>query len=147
MVLVFWFFFAFLSVWSYGQKDLSAHEASEARLRERITAAYEHFLKGRFNEFIEMRTARERRMMFESEEEKQKGLKEWKMYLDKEKPTFELTSVEIQGKRATVMMRGSILQADGSRSMSTIFDLWVYESEDWFLDTAHRTGPEAFPKE
>lgn len=81
-------------------------------------------------------------MMFESEEEKRKWLKGWKMFLDREKPTFELIRVEIQGKRATAKMRGSILGEDGSRSTSTVYDLWVFENGDWFLDDALKTSPE-----
>lgn len=137
----------FLGPLSCGQKELSLHEPNEARLRERINAAREHFVRGRFNEFIEMRSARQRRMMFESEQEKQKGLTEWRMFLDREKPTFELISVEIRGTTATAKMRGSILREDGSRSMSTTYDLWLFENGDWFLDTADRTSPEHFPKD
>src|SRR5437764_6761698 len=101
---------ASLGLWSCGQKEPPLYEPSEARLQERISAAHEHFLKGRFDEFIEMRSARERRTIFESDEEKRKGLTEWKMFLDREKPTFELLGVEVKGNRAIAKMRGSILK-------------------------------------
>lgn len=85
--------------------------------------------------------------MFESEDEKQKGLKEWKMFLDREKPTIELLGVEIKGNKAIAKMRGSILREDGSRRTTILYDLWVFENGDWFLDTADRTSPEYFPKD
>jgi len=85
--------------------------------------------------------------MFESDEEKERGFKEWNMFLSQHKPTFELLGVEINGNKATARMRGSIVREDGSRSTSTLYDLWVFENGDWFLDTADRTSPEYFPKD
>ena len=146
-LLMLWLVSLSLGLWQCGQREPSLHEPNEARLRERLSAAYEHFFKQQFDEFIEMRSDRERRTMFESEDEKQKGLKEWKMFLDREKPTFELLGVEIKGNKATAKMRGSILREDGSRRTTILYDLWVFEKGDWFLDDAQRTGPEYFSKD
>lgn len=146
-LLILWLVLPSLGLWYCGQKEQSLHEPNKARLRERISAAHEHFLKQQFDDFIEMRSERMRRSMFESPEEKQKGLKEWKMFLDRQKPTMELLSVEIKGNKAIAKMRGSILRADGSRSTITTYDLWVFENGDWFLDTADRSSPEYFPKD
>jgi len=136
-----------IGLWQCGQRNSQVHEPSEARLRERILTAYDHFHKGRFDDFIEMRSERMRRTMFESDEEKERGFKEWNMFLSQHKPTFELLGVEINGNKATARMRGSIVREDGSRSTSTLYDLWVFENGDWFLDTADRTSPEYFPKD
>jgi len=135
-----------LGLWDCRQKETTPHEPNESRLKERISAARAHFLKGEFDAFIEMRSERMRSTMFETEEEKQKGLKEWKMFLSREKPTFELLGVEITGNRAIAKMRASIVKVDGPRSTSTLYDLWVFENGDWFLDTADRTSPEYFKK-
>jgi len=136
-----------LGLWDCEQKEPTPHEPTEARLRERISATRAHFLKGEFDAFVEMRSERMRRTMFESDEEKERGFKEWNMFLSQHKPTFELLGVEINGNKATARMRGSIVREDGSRSTSTLYDLWVFENGDWFLDTADRTSPEYFPKD
>ena len=136
-----------IGLWQCGQRNSQVHEPSEARLRERILTAYDHFHKGRFDDFIEMRSERVRRTVFESEEEKKKGLAEWKMFLNREKPTMDLLGVEIKGNKATAKMRGSVQREDGSRSGSTLYDLWVFEKGDWFLDDANRSSPEYFPKD
>lgn len=136
-----------LSLSQCAEKSPQVHEPTEARLRERILAAYDHFHKGRFDEFVAMRSARMRHLVFESEEEKQKGFKQWRAFIDREEPRAELLSVEIQGYKATAKMHGSVRGEDGSRSGSTMYDRWVFENGDWFLDDANRTSPEYFPKD
>ncbi|MFQ5991853.1 MAG: hypothetical protein ACE5NA_05390 [Nitrospiraceae bacterium] len=119
---------------------------SEEQLRERITLAYDYFLGGEFNSFIAMRSERAHRRMFESKEEKAEMIKVWSNFLEQQKPTAELISLEVSALRATAKMSMSILSKSGSRSVSTLYDLWVFENGDWFLDDANRTSPEYFKR-
>ena len=73
-----------------------------------------------------------------SDEDWQKSLRMWKSIL-REKPIFELLDVQIIGQRAKAKMRVSSLEEDGSRSSDILYDYWVFENGDWFLDDASRT--------
>ena len=134
-----------LSLAACQKQEVSVHEPTEARLRERITAANNSFLSGRFDDFVNMRSARERKALFESDEDKKKGFHEWKLFLEREKPTMELLEVELHEHKAIAKMKGGVQRKDGTRSESVMYDLWTFENGDWFLDTAGRTSPEDFP--
>jgi len=126
-------------------QESSVHEPTEVRLRERIMVANNSFLGGRFEDFVEMRSVRERKTLFESEEDKKKGFKEWKLFLDREKPTMELLGVEMGSRSGIAKMKGGVQRQDGTRSESIVYDLWVFENGDWFLDDSGRTSPDYFP--
>ncbi len=117
---------------------------SEVHLRERIALAYDHFHKGNFNAFIEMRSDSQRTKIFETESEKIEVMKEWEGFLRREKPEDELISVQIKGRKAIAKMRVTVLTKDGSRREGILYDLWVFENEDWFLDRANRKSPQPF---
>ncbi|HZY30751.1 MAG TPA: hypothetical protein VFF86_03830 [Candidatus Methylomirabilis sp.] len=74
----------------------------------------------------------------ETEEDWQKDLSTWKSFL-REKPTLELINLQITGLRARAKMRVTALEKDGSRSSETLYDYWVFENGDWFLDDASRS--------
>ena len=135
------------SVFGCEQRVPVVHEPSESRLKERVLAAKEAFLSFRFNEFVNMRSERERRELFASEAEKKKIFQEWRNFVQQEKPILEPIDFVIEGKRATVSMSASVLRHDGQRKSVTLYDLWLFENGDWFLDDADRTSPEYFPKE
>ena len=127
-----------------GQQESKAPATGEEQLRERITLAYDYFLGGEFDSFIAMRSERAHRRMFESKEEKREMIEVWSNFLEQQKPTAELIALEVSGLKATAKMRMSIFNQLGSRSVSTLYDLWVFENGGWFLDDANRTSPEYF---
>ena len=133
-----------LSLGACQRQGSSAQEPTEARLRERIVATNNYFLGGLFEDFVKMRSKRERSTLFESEEDKKKGFKEWKLFLEREKPTMELLGIEMRDFKAVAKMRGGVQKEDGTRSESIIYDLWIFEDGDWFLDTAGRSSSEYF---
>ena len=130
-----------LSVAACEKQDVSLHEPTEARLRERIISATVLFLGGRFEDFVKMRTVRLRNSLFESSDDKRKGFNEWKLFLEREKPSMELLDTTMNGLRAVAKMKGGVERKDGTRSESVMYDLWIFENGDWFLDTAGRTSP------
>lgn len=84
-----------------------------------------------------MASERNRRDFRASDEEWQKHLLIWKSFL-REKPTFELLELYMTGLRARVKMGESVLEK-GSRVGGAVYDYWVFENGDWFLDDAGRT--------
>lgn len=124
------------------QKETTVPNPSEEHLRKRIVATYDHFLNGHFEDFIKMRSDRKRQTLFESDAEKREMIEKLNAFLTNEKPTAELLAVEVAGHRATAKMHVTVLREDGSRSSSTLYDLWVFENGDWYLDDANRASPE-----
>jgi hypothetical protein len=111
---------------------------SEARLRSRIALVRSHFAKGDFEAYIAIWSARKRPGFRESDEDWQKNVRIWKSFL-REKPKFELIDLEISGQRARAKMRVSVSEPGGSRSYDVLYDYWVFEDGDWFLEDADRT--------
>jgi hypothetical protein len=134
-----------VSIGACEKQDVSAQKPTEIRLRQRIATANDLFIHGHFDAFVSMRTARERKTLFESEEDKKKAFNEWKRFLEREKPTIEVLNVEIRGLKAIAKMKAGVQTEDRKRSHSIIYDLWIFENGDWFLDTSGRTSPEFFP--
>ena len=112
---------------------------NEARLRTRIGLAWSYFAGGDFEAYVAMWSARMRPTFRESEEDWQKTVRNWKLFLSREKPTSELLAVQITGLRARAKMKVSSLELDGSRGYDVVYDYWVFENGDWFLDDASRT--------
>lgn len=127
------------AAWSCSEVTSTQANLREKRLRDRITLVWSHFVKGNFEAYVAMWSARMRPDFRESEEEWQRNLRDWKMFLSREKPTSELLAVEIVGLRARAKMRLTTLEPDGSRYEDIGYDYWVFESDDWFLDDAGRT--------
>ncbi len=124
-------------VWGCATVTAASDNMSE-RLRARIAAVYSHFLRGEFEAYVAMWSARQRPKFRESEKDWQKTVKNWRSFLG-EKPTVELLDFEIDDQRARVRMRASALEKDGSRSLEILYDYWVFENGDWFLDDAGGT--------
>lgn len=135
----------FVSANLSGCERSAVHEPDETRLKERVLAANEAFLNLRLNEFVAIRSERQRRELLASE--KEKVFQEWKTFARQEKPTSEPTNFAIVGRKATVTMKVSVRGNDGQRKTTTLYDLWIFENGDWFLDDADRVSPEYFPKE
>ena len=125
-------------VWSCSEVTDSPRNRNEERLRVRITLVWSHFLTGDFEAYVAMWSARMRPTFRETEEDWQKDLSTWKSFL-REKPTLELINLQITGLRARAKMRVTALEKDGSRSSETLYDYWVFENGDWFLDDASRS--------
>ena len=126
--------------WSCSDMTDATGKSKEEHLRARIGLAWSHFATGNFEAYVAMWSARMRPSFRESEEDWQKNLRNWRLLLSREKPTFELLDVQITGLRARVKMRVStFLEKDTSRSFSTVYDYWVFENSDWFLDDASRS--------
>lgn len=116
----------------------SAGNFNEDRLRARIARAWSSFSRGDFNEFASMWSEENQRDFRGSDEDWQKTLRIWKSIL-REKPSFEILHLDVTGQRARAKMRVSSLEKDGSRSSDILYDSWVFENGDWFLDDAGRT--------
>ncbi len=114
-------------------------KSKEEHLRARVALVRSHFLKGNFEAYVAMWSARTRPSFRESEEDWQKNLRTWRLFIKRERPTFELVDLQITGLRARAKMRVSVLDRDGSRSYDTTYDYWVFEDGDWFLDDASRS--------
>jgi len=127
------------SAWGCSEVSDAPANFSEERLRARIAFARSQFSSGDFEAYVKMWSARMRPSFRESEEDWQKNLRSWRLFLDREKPTFELLDVQITGLRARAKMRVSVLDTDGSRAYGTTYDYWVFENDDWFLDDAGRS--------
>jgi hypothetical protein len=116
----------------------SSSNFTEQRLRARIETAWSYFVKGDFEAFASMWSEQIRRDFQASEEDRKKTLRMWNSILH-DKPSFELLDVEITDKRARVKMRGSTVEKGGSRGYDILYDYWVFENEEGFLDDAGRT--------
>ena len=126
------------AAWSCSEVTDAPANLSENRLRERSALVWSNFVKGNFEAYVAMWSARTRPSFRESEEDWQKTVRTWKSFL-MEKPTFELLDLRITGQRARAKMRVSALEKDGSRSSNIQYDHWIFENGDWFLDDAGRT--------
>ena len=124
--------------WSYFAMTAIPSNFNEEHLRTRITGVWSYFSKGDFNKFASMWSEENQRDFRRSDEDWQKTLRMWKSIL-REKPSFELLHLEITGQRARAKVRVSSLEEDGSRSSEILYDYWVFENGDWFLDDAGRT--------
>ena len=109
------------------------------RLRSRTTLAWSLFVDGNFEAYVAMWSARAQPTFKESEEDWQRTVRNWRLFLSRETPTSELLEVRITGIRARAKMRVSTLETDGSRGYGMLYDYWVFENGDWFLDDAGRT--------
>lgn len=125
--------------WSCSPMSSAADNFRSERLRARIALARSHFVKGNFETYVAMWSARERPSFRESEEDWRKTVRKWRLFLDREKPTSELLDVQITGVRARAKMRVSVQDRDGSRVYGITYDYWVFENGDWFLDDADRS--------
>jgi hypothetical protein len=129
-------------IWLTAAEGCSAgppNNFTEERLRSRISLAWSYFVNGKFEAYIAMWSARMRPRLRESEEDWQKSVQQWRVFITNEKPAFELIDLKITRQRARVTMRVSALEKDGSRSSNAQYDYWVFENGDWFLDDAGRT--------
>ena len=127
------------AAWSCSEVTDAPANLSENRLRERSALVWSNFVKGNFEAYVAMWSARMRPSFRESEEEWQKSLRNLKLFLSQQKPIHELLDVQITGLRARAKIRVSVLEKDGSRSYGVVYDYWVFENEDWFLDDASRS--------
>jgi hypothetical protein len=128
------------------EEEVSVHQPTEDRLRERIDLAHQSFFNLRFDEFLGIRSARMKGMLFESPVDKGKAYTAWKAFLTNEKPTMELLQVKTEGLRGIATMKAGVRRKDGTGSESIVYDLWVFENGDWFLDTSGRTSPVFLPQ-
>ncbi len=112
---------------------------TEERLRARIVTAWSHFVTGNFDAYVSMWSERKRPGFRETEEDWQKTVRNWKLFITREQPALELLAVQITGRQARATMRASTLEEDGSRGSDIVYDYWVFENGDWFLDDANRT--------
>lgn len=127
------------TAWSCSEVTDAPAELSEKRLRDRIELVWPNFVNGNFDAYVAMWSPRMRQSFQESEQDWQRSLENLKLFLSREKPTFELLDVQITGLRARAKMRVSTLEEDGSRGYDIVYDYWVFENGDWFLDDAGRT--------
>ncbi len=74
----------------------------------------------------------------ESEDDWQKTVQKWKLFLRQASPTSELIDVQMTGLRARAKMRVSVRDGE-SRFTDVTYDYWLFENGDWFLDDASRT--------
>jgi len=138
--LVMFFSVSLAIFWSCSEMTDATGKSKEEHLRARIGLAWSDFSKANFEAYVAMWSARMRPSFRESEEDWQKNLRTWRLLLKREKPTFELLHLQITGLRARAKMRVStFLEKDTSRSYSTVYDYWVFENNDWFLDDASRS--------
>lgn len=111
---------------------------SEDRLRARIAVARSYFVNADFEAYVSMWSQRTRPQFRETEEDWGKPVQRWTQFLSQEKPTSEVLGVAITGQKARVKVRASVVEEGGSRVSSVVYDYWVFENGDWFLDDADR---------
>ena len=132
---------------SLGGQPQTSPNTSEARLRQRVLQVYAYYSKGDFEKYLSMHSERVRREeALETEEEKRKTIEKWKTLVRDERPRFVLLSLDMAGRRAIAKMETSVRLPNGSRVSEFTFDLWVFETDDWFLDDEGRTTPDHFQK-
>ena len=127
------------AAWSCSEMSDAPGNLNEGRLRARIALVWSYLEKEEFEAYVAMWSARMRPSFRESEEDWQKSLRNLKLFLSQQKPTHELLDVQITGLRARAKIRVSVLEKDGSRNYGIVYDYWVFEDEDWFLDDASRS--------
>ena len=112
---------------------------TEHRLRERIAQLWPNLLRGDFDAYVAMWSARKQPEFRGSGQDLEQELRYLKL-LPSMKPTFKLLDLQITGLRARAKMQLSLLdllEPDGSRYEEIRYDYyWVFENGDWFLDDA-----------
>jgi hypothetical protein len=112
---------------------------NEQRLRSRIALAWHYFDEvGDFEAYVSMWSAGERRSFRESEEDWQKTLREWTEW-HQGGIKHELIEVTITGSTARAKMRVSMQGPLKFRIADILYDYWVFENGDWYLNDAGRT--------
>lgn len=125
------------STWSSSGVIGPPSNLDEQRLRARIALAWRYFAEGKFEEYVAMWSAPKRPLFRESEEDWKRTVERWKLFLAREKPRSDLLEVQIMGLRARAKMRVSTLE-NGSRGTDILYDYWIFDEGDWFLDDAGR---------
>ncbi len=115
----------------------NATTKTKDRLIERAQLMRMFFLAGDVDTFVSMWSERMRgefRTM--SKKNWDETVKMWKDFVSVEKPRSRILDVEITGPRARIKMEVTVQSAEG---WEAVYDHWVYENGDWYLDDADRT--------
>lgn len=110
------------------------------RLRARAERALAHTARGDFDGLLTMKSARVRRDHDEqSVEERGQERRNFETQMMVDAPQFAVGEVQLLGRRGRVTVNGSIRNRDGTRTPFTVYDYWVFENGDWYLEDADRT--------
>jgi len=63
-----------------------------------------------------------------------------KEFVASEKPRLRILSTEITGLRGRITKEVSVESGKGSGEKEIVYDYWIFENGDWYLDDADRTN-------
>jgi len=123
---------------------VSEHAASieltnktKERLIQRAELAMRSFWSGDFDTFVSLQSQQMRPQSKKEREENRKMLKE---FVASEKPRLRILSTEITGLRGRITKEVSVESGKGSGEKEIVYDYWIFENGDWYLDDADRTN-------
>ena len=124
---------------STDRTPVATHEPTAERLRFRAELAARYFIGGDFKRVQALGSERHRREIESlSSADQKRSQQDLEMFARREQPTSEILTLEMQGNRARVTKRISVLKQNGTRSYGLIYDHWVFENGDWFFDEPDR---------
>lgn len=130
-----------ISVIAFVVAGFSEHSAStetrsktKERLIQRAQIDMKAWLSGDFDTVISLRS---QRMRPHSSKELKETIEMWRGFIAHEKPEARILDAEIKGLRGRVKKEVSVQSAKG---WQTVYDHWVFENGDWYLDDADRTN-------
>lgn len=112
---------------------------TKERLRLRIRQAADYVMKGNFEGLLSIRHVRAR-LDFERDtaEDQQRAKRDFEQFVALKKPRLTLVEVQIFGLRGRATMRVSVVEKDGSQTYGAVYDYWVFQNGDWFLEDPNR---------
>jgi hypothetical protein len=117
-------------------QTVAATNKTRERLIERAELAEKAFLSGDFDTYFSLNSEPMRRLFREqSDAQLNEIIKNWKGFTAREEPQYRILGVEIKHLRGRVKKE---VRVKSSRKKKIVFDRWVYESGDWWLDDAPR---------
>lgn len=107
---------------------------TKERLIQRAELGMKAWLGGDFDTVISLRS---QRMRPQSRKELEETIEMWRGFIAIEKPRVRILDAEIIGLRGRVKKEVTVQSAEG---WDTVYDHWVYEKGDWYLDEADRVN-------
>ena len=121
------------------QPPLGTQQPTPERLRTRAELALNSFTTADFKGLQALGSARHRREIESLPRKDQiEGRRNFERFVREEKPILEIIDVRVSGLKARVTTRVSVLEPDGTRMPEIVYDHWVFESGDWFLEEMNR---------
>jgi hypothetical protein len=117
---------------------VAATNKTKERLLERAELAEKAFVSGDFDTFFSLNSEPMRRSFREqSEAQLNEMVKNWKRFIAIDNPQYRILGVEIKHLRGRVKKE---VRVKTSRKKKIVYDHWVYDNGDWYLDDAVQTN-------